>query len=100
MACVKVVNGLEIAEAYGSTSVAIVILTEDTSRILHRVLEKFPNADVAVGVNPRDNSISLRSRPDGPSVARIAEKLGGGGHASAAGYVSKVKLIDAVVEIL
>ena len=52
------------------------------------LLKITPNADIAVLYSHTENtlSVSLRSRTDGPDVAAIAKKYGGGGHEHAAGF--------------
>ena len=54
------------------------------------VLESFPEAQIALVWAQRSDGqvrVSVRSRADGPDVAAIAEKRGGGGHRHAAGFV-------------
>ena len=61
----------------------------------HKALEKYPKADYAIILCNR--SVSLRSRDDGPNVATIAEKLGGGGHEHAAGFsITKSKRVEII----
>jgi hypothetical protein len=51
--------------------------------------DKYPNAVIVVyNINLSIGKVilSLRSHNDGPNVAEIAEKFGGGGHAHAAGF--------------
>ena len=60
------------------------------SELGHELLERFPEAEVACVYWQRADrkwQYSLRSRPGGVDVSRIAEQHGGGGHPTAAGYV-------------
>ena len=57
--------------------------------------DKYPNAVIVVyNINLSIGKVilSLRSHNDGPNVAEIAEKFGGGGHAHAAGFT--VSIVD------
>ena len=53
--------------------------------VCRAILDKYPDVMIAAVVDPLSGAVSLRSRKDGPNVAKIAEKFGGGGHAQAAG---------------
>lgn len=60
------------------------------SEVGHELLERFPLACFSATWHRRSDgreSWSLRGRPDGVDVSAIAKALGGGGHASAAGFV-------------
>jgi hypothetical protein len=60
------------------------------------LLEQHPAADIAVLYADHQGrqqiTVSLRSRPGGPDVSRIAAHYGGGGHPRAAGYRVPLRL--------
>lgn len=70
----------------GDETAAVVNATSFMSETGEALLEENP-VDVAVlwAVGQDDAIVSFRSRPDGPNVAEIASRHGGGGHEHAAG---------------
>jgi uncharacterized protein len=67
---------------------AMVNCTDNISEVGNAILERFPDVDVAcMWFDVRDTTVfSLRSREGGVDVSKIAKRLGGGGHAAAAGF--------------
>lgn len=59
------------------------------SELGQTLLERYPEADIAMVYLVGSDRIkySLRARKDGVNVAELAEKIGGGGHPAAAGFV-------------
>ena len=57
-----------------------------TSQIGNAVLEENANIDYVVMVGAHKGYVSLRARDNGVDVAKIAERLGGGGHRPAAAF--------------
>ena len=72
-------------------TVPVVNATEFHSEIGHRLLGLYPDAPFAVvyrDIRPDFRSWSLRSREGGFDVSALAKRMGGGGHACAAGVTS------------
>jgi len=66
----------------------IIFATDYVSDIGDSILRHpdYEDIDYVVLVNPVMNAVSLRSRKGDVDVARLAKRLGGGGHKSAAGF--------------
>jgi oligoribonuclease NrnB/cAMP/cGMP phosphodiesterase (DHH superfamily) len=73
-------------EFYGRTySCALVCAPRDWGNDIAERLLSNEKVDISVVVDFSRNAVSLRSRSNGPNVAMIAERYGGGGHPRAAG---------------
>jgi oligoribonuclease NrnB/cAMP/cGMP phosphodiesterase (DHH superfamily) len=70
--------------------VAYVMHSDSRSMLSDAILSQMPDVDIVCVVfySVRDKlmRLSLRSRENGPSLSRLCEFLGGGGHAHAAGF--------------
>lgn len=66
---------------------AMLVASGDVSLLCHAALDRYPELDFVVNVNPMADKADLRSRDGGPDVSKIASRVpGGGGHANAAGF--------------
>jgi oligoribonuclease NrnB/cAMP/cGMP phosphodiesterase (DHH superfamily) len=82
-------NPIDPTEAFVSYTSPVINLTENISEVLNRLCAEPPHW--AIGWFQDENGryrYSLRSSPQGPDVAKIAETFGGGGHVRAAGFES------------
>jgi len=82
-------NPIEPTEAFVSYTSSVINVTENMSEALDRLCREPPHW--AVGWYQAGDGryrYSLRSRGEGPDVAKIAEQFGGGGHRNAAGFES------------
>ncbi len=71
----------------------ILIAEKNASQLCHLALNQFEELDYAVNLNPVYDKVELRSRlgPGGTNVGVIAEKMGGGGRQSTAGFMMSLK---------
>lgn len=78
--------------------VAVTNATTMISEICNEALNQHPEADFALSwqdlVKEKKRVFSLRGRKGGVDVSEIAKKLGGGGHASAAGFTVAMPWLD------
>lgn len=85
----KHLKSVEVMNLLGH-KVAVTNATTMISEVCHEALAKFPEADFALSwqdlVKENKRVFSLRSRKGGVDVSEVAKKLGGGGHANAAGF--------------
>jgi oligoribonuclease NrnB/cAMP/cGMP phosphodiesterase (DHH superfamily) len=65
---------------------ALLVASGNVSEICQRVLQQRASIDYVAAILPDVNAVSLRSRDDGPDVAKLANVFGGGGHPHAAGF--------------
>jgi len=85
----KHLKSVEVYNLLGH-KVAVVNATTMISEVCHEALNQHPEADFALSwqdlVKEKKRVFSLRGRKGGVDVSEVAKKLGGGGHASAAGF--------------
>jgi len=85
----KHLKSVEVMNLLGH-KVAVTNATTMVSEVCHEALNKYPEADFALSwqdlVKEKKRVFSLRSRKGGVDVSEVAKKLGGGGHANAAGF--------------
>lgn len=85
----KHLKSVEVYNLLGH-KVAVVNATTMISEVCHAALNTYPEADFALSwqdlVKEKKRVFSLRGRKGGVDVSAVAKKLGGGGHASAAGF--------------
>lgn len=72
-------------------TIAFCYVTHYTSEIGNYILEKQPEVDFVMLVNPNINNVSFRSRTGEYNVQEIAKMNGGGGHQAASGLTLKDK---------
>lgn len=93
----KHLKNVEVYNLLGH-KVAVTNATTMISEICHEALALHPEADFALSwqdlVKEKKRVFSLRSRKDGVDVSEVAKKLGGGGHASAAGFSVEMPWLD------
>lgn len=76
------------------TNVPYINVTENVSEVLEALAKDPPHWAIGWYQNADGKYLySLRSRPEGPDVAKIAEAWGGGGHKHAAGFESNTKVL-------
>lgn len=73
--------------------------SQDTSLLMHRILDARPDVQIACHVNLHKKQISLRSRGD-VDCSVIASAFKGGGHIGAAGFPLPGGVLTDIVEIL
>lgn len=93
----KHLKSVEVYNLLGH-KVAVVNATTMVSEICHEALARHPEADFALSwqdlVKENKRVFSLRGRKGGVDVSEVAKKLGGGGHASAAGFTMDMPWLD------
>lgn len=93
----KHLKSVEVYNLLGH-KVAVVNATTMISEVCHEALNKYPEADFALSwqdlVKEKKRVFSLRGRKGGVDVSEVAKKLGGGGHASAAGFTVEMPWLD------
>jgi oligoribonuclease NrnB/cAMP/cGMP phosphodiesterase (DHH superfamily) len=93
----KHLKSVEVYNLLGH-KVAVVNATTMISEVCHEALNKYPEADFALSwqdlVKEKKRVFSLRGRKGGVDVSEVAKKLGGGGHASAAGFSVEMPWLD------
>lgn len=91
---------LKNVEVYNLLGHKVVVTNSTTmiSEICHEALKQHPEADFALSwqdlVKENKRVFSLRSRNGGVDVSAVAKKLGGGGHAAAAGFTMDMPWLD------
>jgi uncharacterized protein len=96
-----VMHSLEITDAL-SESVPISMVEDpiDTSDQIEQMLKLYPESEIVGCQFPlsyTETKVRLGSRKDGPSVARVALRYGGGGHTHAASFVIGIKRLAELV---
>jgi oligoribonuclease NrnB/cAMP/cGMP phosphodiesterase (DHH superfamily) len=96
----KKVTVKEIKLSDGSQVIGAFLISNEPniSLLLNRVLEVYPQAQIAVSVCIEKGATSIRSRGGDPDVGRIASLLGGGGHKAAAGHRLPQDLNEIILE--
>lgn len=80
-------------------SMGIVVTMEpNISLLLQRLLEQYPQVQVATSISLEKGAVSLRSRGGEPDCSRIAALFEGGGHKGAAGHRIPQDTLETILE--
>lgn len=90
-------KAVEKAKIYNN-NYAVTIAEKYKSEIGEKLLQLAP---IAVIIDPREDTVSLRSKDDKHDVSEIAKKFGGGGHPRAAGFeLPKGSVLDTLANMV
>lgn len=95
---VKKLQTLDIRTTKSNRTVGIVYSAEHRSEIGSRILSDNPNVEIAIIVNSKQNTVSLRTNREDIDVNEIAKQFNGGGHRKASGFKLNDLTLDEVIE--